>query len=236
MKSKMNTKVATRLLLGSLLLMVPVIMFQNCAGYDPATSSAMLSNKSAVAISSTDGTLRVVQDPSSLLPGAPFTVIADLSKFPSDDQFLWDHDFGDGLTYCALTTSLDKTTTSFSCPGSGQVSVNLTAYASDGSTQTVSLAVNLGNGPSVTIPGATPTPVVSTPTPTPTPVGLSSDAMLYNTTCSGCHGTLPNLTDKKGTTLAQLNNAIANVGAMAFLATTLSATDKNNIISALNSP
>jgi hypothetical protein len=230
----MNKKVAARILLGTLALSGSVILFQNCGGFDvshpPSSAQAVFAIKANDATSA--NILTLVNNPSSLVEGSAFTVTADLSSFASDTQFLWDHDFSNGLTYCELTTSVDKTTTSFSCPGSGVVTVDLTAYNSDGTTQPFSMQVTIGTA--TTTVTATPTPGAgSTPTPTPTPVTLSADAMLFNTTCSGCHGTLPNLTDKKGTTLSQLQNALATVPAMNFL-NPMSATEEAEIISALN--
>ena len=229
----MNKKVAARIILGTLALSGSVFLFQNCGGFDvshpPSSAQTVFTVKTNDATSAS--VLTLVNDPTTLVGGSPFTVTADLSSFASDTQFMWDHDFSYGLTYCELTTSMDKTTTSFACPGSGIATVDFTAYNSDGTTQPFTMSVTIGTATTTIV--ATPTPSSGgTPTPTPTPVVLSADAMLYNTTCSGCHGTLPNLTDKKGISLTDLQTALATQPKMAFL-NPMSLTEENAIISAL---
>lgn len=65
-------------------------------------------------------------------------------------------------------------------------------------------------------PTATPAPTATPrPTATPTPTPTLDGAALYNTYCSGCHGT-----SKRGSSATTIQNAInTNIGGMGFLNT-----------------
>jgi mono/diheme cytochrome c family protein len=83
-------------------------------------------------------------------------------------------------------------------------------------------------------PATTPTPTsTTTPTSSTTPTPVPDGAALYSADCAGCHGTLAT-SSKKGITVARLQSAISgNTGGMGSLST-LSASEIQALVTALN--
>jgi hypothetical protein len=200
-----------------LMAAITVVLFQNCGSFKAH-------DESSVGLIMSAG-VKIALDPSLGLPqkGQAFRVLANTSAYPSGTQFLWDHEFGDGSTYCEQTTSFDKSFTTFLCPDSGSVKVYLFISTPDGSQDLATLDLFVGDSS-----GEGPNP---TPTPTPMPT-VETGASLYNQHCSGCHGPLATST-KRNRSLTQLNNAITGVATMRNLST-LTTQQRQLIIDALN--
>lgn len=206
-----------------------LLLFQNCGEFR-AGSKDISSNASSSQIAIAQGAQSVVvltSDPSQIFAGAGFNVRADLSSFPSDAQYLWTHEFSDGLTFCEVTTTFDRTQTTVACPHKGSVLVTLNVIFSDGTSQAYSVTVEILDPSQATQPPPGPIPGPPLP-PAPLP-GVA----IYNSKCASCHGALPDQSNRYNITLAQLDGALVNVPAMVPLASQLSASDKQAIVDAL---
>jgi|GEM_PF-5185291 len=129
---------------------------------------------------------------------------------------LWDHVFGEDLTYCEQTTTADKSVTTFLCPGEGWLTVSLFIEYLDGTQVTKQAQIYLS--------------------PTGASQGGHEDEMtgaqLYTLYCSGCHGAL-NVSTKRGVTLERLNSALNSQSAMTGLKNQLTDETKSAIVQAL---
>jgi hypothetical protein len=186
-----------------LMAAVTVLLFQNCGSF-----KAQDGPQSIVSFSSSGE--KIALDVSLGLPqkGQAFRILGNTSAYPAGTQFLWDHEFGNGSSYCEQTTSFDKSSTTFLCPEAGPLKVFLYIASPDGSQDMAALELFVGDG------SGQPNP---TPAPTPTPMA-ETGVSLYNQYCSGCHGPVATST-KRNRTLTQLNNAITGVATMRNLST-----------------
>lgn len=160
---------------------------------------------------------KLTLDPASLLTKeSPIRVYNEILDYPEGTQIFWDHQFGNGLTYCEQTTSINRASTVFVCPSTGTLKVFLVVINPQGEEQVTSLEVQISDQTSI---------------PTPTPLPQISGTTLYNQYCSGCHGPITS-SDKRRATISALNNAISSVSAMRNLSSLTSA-QRQAIVDAL---
>lgn len=197
------------------LAFISVAAFQNCGEFAPSIPGGRSLS------SASSGNSRLWSVTPTLVKNQSIEVRADLSTYPASTDFYWDHEFGDGSTYCDQTTSPDRSTVTFLCSAEGRLRVLFIAQAENGDeeSESITLYVNGTGGPG----------------PTPTPPPDAGGAPLYTQYCSGCHGALA-VSTKRGRTLAQLNGSIGNAGISDMNTMTLrnlSTTDRQAIITAL---
>lgn len=193
-------------------LTLTLVLGQACGKFESVSIEASENgdevNKSAA---------KITLDPASLLTKeSPIRVYNEISDYPAGTQILWDHQFGNGLTYCEQTTSLNRTSTVFVCPSTGTLKVFLVVITPLGEEQVTSIELQISDQ-------------ITAPTPTPPP--QISGSGLYNQYCSGCHGPLASST-KRGTSISALNNAISSVSTMRGLSSLTSA-ERQAIVDAL---
>lgn len=182
------------------LALISAVAFQNCGEFAPSAPGG----RSFSSASSGSGRLWSVTP--SVVRNQAIEVRADLSAYPDATDFFWDHEFGDGSTYCDQTTSPDRSTVTFLCSAEGRLRVLFIAQNENGDeeSESITLYVNGTGGPG----------------PSPTPPPDVSGVQLYTQYCSGCHGALATST-KRGRTLAQINGSIGNAGVPAMNTSTL---------------
>lgn len=168
------------------------MLFQNCGQFASDNEASLSSFAEA------SGGIVLLTSPRA---GYAIEARAKTSYFPSGSQLLWDHEFGDGTSYCEQTTSSDRASTVFLCPTEGILKIMVIAVDASGNEMSDVLT---------TVVAADDGTIPTTPTP-----AESSGAQLYTSYCLGCHrGSESNGkitgSQKQNVTLARLNSAIGN--------------------------
>lgn len=130
-----------------------------------------------------------------------------------EGEFVWDHSFSDGTTYCEQETNFAGTMASFTCPSSGTLVIKLSFFPEGDleKEETYEKVIEISDSgiivqPPTSDPGVKPDPKAPMD---PIVIGKA----LYETRCLGCHGA----TGKRNKTANQIASAISGVSAMRSL-------------------
>lgn len=113
---------------------------------------------------------------------------------------IWDHQFGDGTSFCMQQTAPDLKSANFRCSNEGVFTVSLWVKYEDGGTDSFSLSYQIKKDQGE-----------------PPPPPVVDGATLYASYCASCHKVLGQTT-KRGRTSQQIRDAITNVVTMNNLA------------------
>ena len=126
--------------------------------------------------------------------GDPFTLVMGIKDDKPWVDAMWDHEIGDGSSYCVQDTASDLRSTKLNCSTVGSLKVALWVLFANGSEELYEVTLDISDN------GGTPPPTLD-------------GAALYQQHCASCHFALAS-SDQKGATQQAIKSSIFSVPTM----------------------